>query len=196
MLHIKSPGLTTEQIEALILKKSSWIRDALQRHHALKGRLVPLDTVEEIWIVGRRYTLKYKQDANLSKTQFVFKGELLSITSKSDELALRAIKRHYKKVLEPLVYDCVRYYSTRYNLYPKKLHFRATKRQWGSCSYNDNLSFNIMLAKAPKECIEYVVAHELCHIRHKNHSKDFWDLLGLLMPDYKQRALKLKEFIP
>ena len=60
------------------------------------------------------------------------------------------------------------------------------KKQWGSCSANGSLLFNPHLIKAPKECIDYVVLHELCHIAEHNHSEKFWRLLTQVMPNWKQ----------
>jgi len=62
----------------------------------------------------------------------------------------------------------------------------AMKKQWGSCSAKGRLMLNPHLVKAPKECIDYVILHELCHIAEHNHSERFWRLLTQVMPNWKE----------
>lgn len=62
---------------------------------------------------------------------------------------------------------------------------RDQKSRWGSCSSRGTLSFNYRLIFAPPAVLDYVVVHELCHLTHMNHSKDFWNMVASVMPDYK-----------
>jgi predicted metal-dependent hydrolase len=98
-------------------------------------------------------------------------------------------KFHTPQTVLPLVYK----YSNLMNLHPSKISFRFNKTRWGSCSYKDSIVFNYYLAKLPVEIIEYIVVHELAHIKHKNHKKDFWKLVEKYIPDYKIRIKKLRE---
>ena len=66
------------------------------------------------------------------------------------------------------------------------------KTRWGSCNVKTkNINLNLELIKKPQECIEYVVLHELAHLKHPNHSKQFWEYVGMHMPDWKLRKKKL-----
>ena len=67
----------------------------------------------------------------------------------------------------------------------------SMKKQWGSCSKKGSLILNPHLIKAPKECIDYVILHELCHIAEHNHSEKFWRLLNQVMPNWKEVKAKL-----
>jgi len=80
------------------------------------------------------------------------------------------------------------------SLSPTDVRFRKTKRQWGSCSGKNVLSFNTMMMKLPHDVIEYIVIHELAHIRHKHHQKDFWQLVEQHLPDYKKKVKELKKY--
>lgn len=62
---------------------------------------------------------------------------------------------------------------------------RDQKTRWGSCSSRGTLSFNYRLIFAPPAVLDYVVVHELCHLTHMNHSKNFWDMVGSIMPEYR-----------
>lgn len=74
-----------------------------------------------------------------------------------------------------------------------KIRIAMQRTRWGSCSGRGTLSFNVRLYLAPREALDYVVAHELCHLVHMNHSKEFWALVETLMPDYRQWRQWLKD---
>lgn len=76
---------------------------------------------------------------------------------------------------------------------PKKVRIKDIKYAWGSCSSNRNITINQNLAKKEEKIIEYVVLHEMCHLKHMNHSKKFWDLVEKYMPDYQKYRTILKK---
>lgn len=74
----------------------------------------------------------------------------------------------------------------------KRVTVRSQKSRWGSCSANGSLSFNSRLMKFDKNVIDYVIVHELCHLKEMNHSKKFWRLVEEIVPDYKKYIQKLR----
>lgn len=98
----------------------------------------------------------------------------------------------YRDQADRIIGEKIREYATVLGVAPPPFRLKNIRRRWGSCSSRNNLNFNIRLIMAPIGVVEYVVMHELCHIRHKNHSRDFWQSLEEVMPDYPERRLLLR----
>lgn len=97
-------------------------------------------------------------------------------------------KEEFVKIVEKTAKELI--YET--GIKPNKIRIREIKYAWGSCSSNKNITINLKLMKYSKEAIKYVILHELCHIKHMNHSKDFWELVKNYMPNYKEVKKELK----
>lgn len=80
----------------------------------------------------------------------------------------------------------VAFYAEKLDVHPVKIGFRFQKTKWGSCTSQNHLSFNCLLAEAPPYVLDYVVVHELCHIHHMNHSKAFYAEIATILPNYKE----------
>ena len=104
------------------------------------------------------------------------------------------IDSFYKKEAQSYIPSVVSHWSTKMSLIPTNIRFRKTKRQWGSCSGKNVLSFNTMTMKLPQDVIQYIIVHELAHIQHKHHQKSFWQLVENHLPDYKTHIAELKHY--
>ena len=87
----------------------------------------------------------------------------------------------------------VKYFAKIMNLEPSAVKISSAQKNFGSCSGKNSLNFSYRLMMYPKEAIDYVVVHELAHIKHHNHSADFYKLIEHYMPDYKKRIAILKQ---
>lgn len=101
--------------------------------------------------------------------------------------------QYYKNKSKVLIRDRLAYFNDFYNFDFNRVFFRDQKTRWGSCSSERNLNFNWRLVLAPLEILDYVVVHELCHLKQMNHSPKFWQLVSEQIPDYKKRRKWLKE---
>ncbi len=102
---------------------------------------------------------------------------------------LKEIKRLAKLIISDRVLSTAKRMGVSYN----KIALRFQKSRWGSCSLKGNLNFNCLLALCPEEVIDYVIIHELCHLKYMNHSKSFWLLVEKHCPNYKTHKKWLKD---
>jgi hypothetical protein len=99
----------------------------------------------------------------------------------------------YKEEARELVSRRIVYWNAFYNFSWGRISIRNQKTRWGSCSKKGNLNFSYKLALLPKELSDYVIVHELCHLKEFNHSKNFWELLSRTIPDHKKKRKALHQ---
>lgn len=99
-----------------------------------------------------------------------------------------------KEKARTLLPDKVKYYSNLMGLTPTGVKITSAKKRFGSCNGKNSLCFSCYLMLYPDEAIDYVVVHELAHIKHHNHSREFYNLISQYLPDYKQREKLLKKY--
>ncbi len=99
-----------------------------------------------------------------------------------------------KSVAFDLVQERLEFFNNHYKFKYKKVTIRAQKTRWGSCSSNKNLSFNVKILILPKYLQDYIVVHELCHLREMNHSQKFWSLVEKKIPNQKELRKELKKY--
>lgn len=105
-----------------------------------------------------------------------------------DEKEVNLLKERLKSIIEPIL----KYYSNKMDVSFERVSINSAKTRFGSCSSKKTLNFSYRLALYPYEAIEYVCVHELAHLKEMNHSKKFWQIVEVALPDYKARKQLLK----
>ncbi len=100
--------------------------------------------------------------------------------------------RKYILQAKEVIPQRVEYYARQMGVSYARISIRSQRTRWGSCSGKGNLNFNCLLVLTPPEVLDYVVVHELCHLREMNHSVRFWQQVESVLPDYKVRRKWLK----
>lgn len=186
-------------IHEAVMKRAKWIDTALQEFRAQQAHVQSKHYVsgEMQFYLGRRYVLKVVEDADALQVVKMRSGKLF-VTLKCFDDRKQA---HVKAMVRRWYYlRAERVFHERLAaLLPQAMWvegipgFRVLpmSKQWGSCSAKGNLMLNPHLIKAPKECIDYVILHELCHIAEYNHSERFWRLLSSVMPQWREVKSRL-----
>ncbi len=105
------------------------------------------------------------------------------------------VSKHYqehKDLARSLIHQRLEYWNEFYNFEYKRVAVRNQKTCWGSCSEHKNLNFNYKIAFLPQELMDYVIVHELCHLKEMNHSKDFWTQVARTLPEHKEYRRRLR----
>ncbi len=98
----------------------------------------------------------------------------------------KTIENFYRKKAEEVIHDRLQFFNEHYGFKYNRVTLRNQKSRWGSCSHQKNLNFNWRLIMAPIEVIDYVVVHELCHLKEMNHASRYWKLVVETIPNYKE----------
>jgi predicted metal-dependent hydrolase len=194
-LIIKSPNVSQDYIEKLLLKKSTWINKSRKKILEKKGKALDFKNPEKLYLYGSPYNLTLKRDTKKrTKLTFDEKEFILYYSDYNEEIFQNHINSFYKEEAKQHIPILVEKWSKIMGLNPNKISFRKTKRQWGSCSAKNILSFNTMIIKLPQDVIQYIIVHELAHIKYKHHQKEFWKEIEKYIPKYKQYTIELKNY--
>lgn len=174
-------GMSQDIVERFISSKQSWLNKKLMEYEAPgyhKGK--------SILIFGKRYETQEHIGPRFSIN---FYESTLIITrpkDKSDKTVSKSFDNALKLELDHIIQHSLRCYADKLGISIPQHSIRVYKRLHGRCSSKGDLGFNTYLYHKPKEFIDCVVAHEIAHLIHFNHSKSFYNLLYTLRPDYKQ----------
>jgi len=187
------------EVQRAMRGKAAWIArqiDALEAFHPLPtpGRYVSGETIRYL---GRQYRLKVeKGDASPAKLRDRFlwvrvedSANRSAVKGAVDAWFLARARDVFHRSLE----RCMEV-AARQGIDPPQLAIRSMRTRWGSCSASGRITLNLKLVQTPAHCVEYVLMHELCHLRHHDHSRAFYRLLTTCMPDWEQRKAVLRSW--
>lgn len=187
-------------IEKLLEEKSQWIEKNYLEMLKLKESMGDRNNIESIMFLGQTYPV-YIRYSSLKKASVEFDGNTLCIRlngllqfneDKRIKEIKAAIKNWYLNSAYTILSERTEYHAQKLGLKYNNIFIKDVKARWGSCSSKGNINYNIKLMLMPLEVIDYIVVHELSHLVHMNHSKDFWCYVENYMEDYKEREEKLK----
>ncbi|KNY30416.1 M48 family metallopeptidase [Pseudobacteroides cellulosolvens] len=197
---VKPKRVGLGQIEKVLWEKSDWISKYYLKLIEKKQNMVERKWVtgETLLYLGQSYKLNIT-DIKKSIASVSFDGDafyVLMDEKAADEerqiVVESVIKKWYRKAAGSVINGRLEHYCSITGLKYKVMRLKEQKTRWGSCSRDGNLNFNWKLVMAPLWVVDYVVLHEVCHLKHLNHSKDFWWLVEYHMPQYKKAQEWLK----
>jgi predicted metal-dependent hydrolase len=197
LVQVESPvGKSALEIGRAVRKRARWIAKHLEANAEVRAHALPREYIsgETHFYLGRRYQLKIVKPSEARASVTMKAGKLWVGAPQKDPLAVRRrLNVWYKE--KATDYLARRLSAVAGNISWLKreppLKLSAMKKQWGSCSPSGSIHLNPWLIRAPSECIDYVLIHEICHLREHNHSRRFYQLLEEHHPDWRKVKAKL-----
>jgi predicted metal-dependent hydrolase len=177
-------------VNALLQQKRSWIMQKVGASRAIveRPRTLGLDRPGIVWLGGRVVPVSHRPGKPPSA---VLREETLLVSGPESEVRA-AILRWYRREARRQILGVLAREVARLQLEYRSVAIRDQRTRWGSCSRQGNLSFSWRLVVAPTEVLEYVVIHELCHLREPRHSKPFYRLLDVARPGWRGQGRWLR----
>lgn len=179
------------EVEEFIRSKKTWIRKKLQtripestQDGFFEGKPVPF--------MGEHFHLRLDQQENKAKN-LSFTGREFVLPEHLKETGKELFMSWYKEAAKEILAKTVSRYSTLMEARPAGIKVSLAKKRWGSCSTNNTLNFSWRIAMLPQDIIDYIVVHELAHVKQKNHGPGFWKTISDVISDYKLRNEWLKD---
>lgn len=189
-LIVKAPrNMSLDEIFKFISQKESWIEDRQSKIKAVLNKNHALINYENMLFLGKEYNIcmiKGIDSPYLTKDALAIR-QTASLLSKKRQI-YRWFLSNCDSVLVPRIAD----FSKKLHVAQGEIKIINSKAKWGMCDNNNTLYFNWKLLMLSPELIDYVIIHELCHLKELNHSKKFWNIVASMIPNYKKCREQLK----
>ncbi|MDO6654507.1 M48 family metallopeptidase [Anaerobacillus sp. 1_MG-2023] len=199
---VSPPNVSIDKIEDILFKKGPWIIKQLSDFQEMQetSKLKSFVSGEKLPYLGRHYRLKIMKTNQSTPTLHFHKGRFYG------EVHHSCSEEEYRTLLRPLYIEWVKRkadtftkdrlkpFTLKLKKEPTSVMIKDQEQRWGSCTSEGRLLLNWRIFLAPASIVDYVIAHELAHLVHLNHSKEYWDTVRMLLPDYEDRKewLRLK----
>ena len=191
LIEVETPPDTSlAEAKQALLKRAQWVSNHLRDIEARRADILERDYVsgETVFYLGRRYMLTVRQCSQAEPVKLLRGKVCISLPSPKKQTVKAALDSWYQnraKIVFRRRLEAVTERLTWIKEVPV-LSIRSMATQWGSCSPQGRIALNPHLIKTPTRCIDYVIIHELCHLKEHNHSAQFYRLLGCSMPDWEK----------
>lgn len=190
---VTSPfGISEKIIRNIIKDKEEWI---LGKVRLMKEAEIlekkEIKNGSKLRLLGRELDLELLETGSIEKNYKIENGKIKVFMGPRGIVRDR-IDEIYRMEARRILGERTNIYSKVIGAKPNKIFIKNQKTLWGSCSSRRNINYNYRIIMAPIEIIDYIVVHELCHLVHMNHSKNYWNTVKSILPDYKERRKWLK----
>jgi predicted metal-dependent hydrolase len=194
-------GSKLPEIEKRLHKKAAWILRQQRNFRRYSFEIPPRQYVsgETHRYLGQQYRLKVVQSEDGKESVHIDREQITVITREKEnqervkKLLIDWYRQHaYKIFTERLEAWAPRF--ERYGIQHPKVYVRQMRSQWGSCTAKGKMNLSLKLVMVPRQFIDYVIVHELCHLIEQNHSTAFYALMSKIMPDWEEKRESLNQF--
>ncbi len=198
-ISVKAPlWVSIRDIEGYVYQKENWIVETLHRVEEIQSQIKEREfiTGDSLLFMGKEYILEVKEEKDRKRSNVKITPDriVLTVALHSDSAVRKTALEHwYREQARTLLTIKAEQFSAMLNVKYADIRIKDQKSRWGSCSAKGNLNFNWHIISAPEAIADYLVIHELCHLRYMNHSPEFWNCVASLCPDYKTARKWLRE---
>lgn len=189
-------GTSDVDLDKALRQKTRWIWQKLRDFRAVQEHATPRTYAsgESHFYLGRRHLLKVYHQPDAPETVRMLRGRLEVSVQERNALRIQKLlelwyftraQEVFRNRLDALLP------TTLWVRTPPVLKLQVMQTQWGNCSPGGTITLNPHLIKAPRDCIDYVILHELCHLKEHNHGPAFWGLMERVMPDWERHKARL-----
>ena len=201
-IEVRAPcRFSVRKAREMLRENADWVLSAVDTVRARLAQRPRLVTGTHLPLLDGWVRLEVRQRAQIDlfecarpwRGRAERRGTVLRVgTASLGEVELRAlIERWYRREAATHLAERVEHYAPRLGVRPSGVTIRGQRSRWGSCSARGTLSLNWRLMMVPSALADYVVVHELCHLRHMDHSPRFWAMVGGVVPDHRERRRSL-----
>jgi hypothetical protein len=197
VVEVTAPEMARmEKIKEVLAKRASWILD--QQREVFKYDVVQpkrqIISGESVKLLGRQYRLKINES---SKNEVAIIHDWIHVNVKSGSDQKKIFQKWFKEraietFQERLIVCMEKANRIEINSIPT-LKVRKMSKSWGTCTHDGVITLNVELFAAPVDCIDYVILHELCHLKEASHNQRFKNLLSLMLPEWRNLKKKLEQ---
>lgn len=197
IINVIAPnGLDKTFIVNKVKNKSDWIIKKLDEIEVLNNNRYTrsYESGDIFLYLGNEYILEVLVDKTTIGTSVSLEKNKLIVRSNSNnkDVIQRALKNWYTDETLGITKERINYYKLFFEDTVTSIKIKDQKSRWASCTYKNEILFNLRCSMMPIQIIDYIVVHEMCHMEHRNHSKDFYLAVERILPDYKERVKWLK----
>lgn len=204
-LKVSAPRkVSDKQIKEVLKEKAAWIEKKLSYLENIKSEIPQKKFTDgdKFSVLGKEYALKINTSHTIKSVSVSITDNYLlvvlpqninqNIPYNSPELIRSYIINWYKNFASEIVSERINLYAKKMNVIPSNLFIKDLKSIWGSCTGKNSINISWKIVMAPLEIVDYLIVHELTHIKIKNHSKNFWNMAESILPNYKECSKWLK----
>jgi predicted metal-dependent hydrolase len=195
-IEIRTPlNKSLKDTRNIILDKADWILKKQKQYQETIPEII-IPTFEEnstLPYLGKNYILRFNENQPINTIRF-FNGEFVADITNSDvnenaKLQARELYEGWlRRIAYPILETKTKIYAQRLGENVQNISIKSgLKSRWASLTKTDSINFNMHLMKAPQEVVDYIILHEMCHLKVKGHSHHYWDLVYRFMPDYQEK---------
>lgn len=204
-LQINDNGLTVSMplrasekwLHSVLQEKAGWVVDKLENWQSKKAPVQKWAEGEPILFRGETFTLRVVPALFKTPPHLTPKELIIHVVDSGNQAAIKkAVLQWYKQEALRVFEECVEHFAPLMGVAPQELKLSSARTQWGSCTAQGVVRLNWQLVTMPLHLIDYVVIHELAHLREMNHSPAFWCVVENVCPDYAKVRKELHKWSP